>query len=131
MTELEALKALTLNPATMMHLEKRVGSLEVGKDADFVVLSGAPFSTYTQVLATFIEGKQLFDRTVHENWAYQAGGFALVEREKKLPKVPDVVSSMPKVNAPDLGNLKPRSLKPPNALQSLQAAFTLFQENPS
>ena len=116
MTELEALRALTLNPATMMHLEKRVGSLEVGKDADFVVLSGAPFSIYTQVLATFIEGKQLFDRTVHENWAYQAGGFALVDREKKLPKIPDVVSSMPKVVGIDLGNLKAPMSETPERL---------------
>ncbi|RLS26982.1 MAG: amidohydrolase [Planctomycetota bacterium] len=116
MTELEALRALTLNPATMMHLEKRVGSLEVGKDADFVVLSGAPFSIYTQVLATFIEGKQLFDRTVHENWAYQAGGFALVDRENKLPKVPAVVSSMPKVIGIDLGNLKAPMSETPERL---------------
>jgi imidazolonepropionase-like amidohydrolase len=44
MTEDAALRALTINPAKMMHLEERVGSLESGKDADFVVLSGPPFS---------------------------------------------------------------------------------------
>jgi len=61
----------------MMHLDDRVGSLDKGKDADFVVLSGAPFSVYTRVLETHIEGAKVFDREVHEDWTYQTGGFAL------------------------------------------------------
>jgi len=77
MTEAQALKALTINAAKIMHLDHRVGSLEPGKDADFVVLSGAPFSVYTQVLETFIEGRKLFDRSNKRDWSYQAGGFAL------------------------------------------------------
>jgi imidazolonepropionase-like amidohydrolase len=72
-----ALKGLTLHGAQMLHLEDRCGSLERGKDADFVVLSGAPFSVYTQVLQTYIEGEKVFDRALHEDWTYQAGGFAL------------------------------------------------------
>ena len=48
MSELAALKALTINPAKMMHLDHRVGSLERGKDADFVILSGSPFSATPQ-----------------------------------------------------------------------------------
>src|SRR6202034_4660752 len=48
LSEDAALKALTLHGAQMLHLEDRVGSLAKGKDADFVVLSGAPFSVYTQ-----------------------------------------------------------------------------------
>src|SRR4029078_7424945 len=46
-SEAAARQALTLTPATLLHLDHRVGSLEKGKDADFVVLSGAPFSVYT------------------------------------------------------------------------------------
>jgi imidazolonepropionase-like amidohydrolase len=77
MAETTALKALTIIPAKLMHLDHRVGSLEKGKDADFVVLSGPPFSAYTQVLETYIEGRKLFDRADKKDWSYQAGGFAL------------------------------------------------------
>src|SRR5439155_13545653 len=80
-----ALKALTLHGAQMLHLEDRIGSLEKGKDADFVVLSGAPFSVYTQVLETYIEGDKVFDRSVHQDWAYQTGGFALPGKDR-LPR---------------------------------------------
>ncbi len=49
--------------AQMLHLDDHIGSLEKGKDADFVILSGAPFSVYTQVLETYIEGDKVFDRS--------------------------------------------------------------------
>src|SRR4051794_6591459 len=89
-----ALKTLTLHGAQMLHLEEKVGSLENGKDADFVVLSGAPFSVYTQVLQTFVEGECMFDRSKHEDWTYQAGGFALRDRTR-LPKQAGVTSPHP------------------------------------
>jgi imidazolonepropionase-like amidohydrolase len=87
MSEDAALRALTINPARMMHLEDRLGSLQAGKDADFVVLSGPPFSVYTHVLQTWIDGVCVFDRARQEDWAYQAGGFALGDR-KRLPAAP-------------------------------------------
>ncbi len=83
LSEASALKAMTLNAATILHLEKRVGSLEVGKDADFVVLSGAPFSVYTQVLATYIDGVKVYDRG--RDGHYQTGGFAVADRTR-VPK---------------------------------------------
>src|SRR5439155_26927083 len=86
LSEDNALKALTLHGAQMLHLEDRIGSLDKGKDADFVVLSGAPFSVYTQVLETYIEGEKMFDREVHEDWTYQAGGFALAKNKELLPR---------------------------------------------
>ena len=49
----------------------------VAKDADFAVLSGPPFSTYTHVLETYIDGVKRFDRSKKADWTYQAGGFAL------------------------------------------------------
>ncbi|MDB5312375.1 MAG: amidohydrolase [Gemmataceae bacterium] len=77
MSEAAALRAITSTAAKLLHLDHRLGALEKGKDADFVVLSGKPFSTYTQVLETYIEGRKVFDRSAKSDWAYQAGGFAL------------------------------------------------------
>jgi imidazolonepropionase-like amidohydrolase len=91
MSEDAALRALTINPARMMHLEDRLGSLAAGKDADFVVLSGPPFSAYTQVLQTYIDGVRVFDRGRPEDWAHQAGGFALADRTR-LPAVSALLS---------------------------------------
>jgi imidazolonepropionase-like amidohydrolase len=85
MSEASALKSLTSIPARLMHLDHRLGSLEAKKDADFVILSGPPFSAYTQVLATYLDGKKLFDRANKRDWAYQAGGFSLPNDLKELP----------------------------------------------
>ncbi|MFO0807149.1 MAG: amidohydrolase family protein [Gemmataceae bacterium] len=85
LSEAAALRALTLNPATMMHLEKRIGSLEPGKDADFAILTGSPFSVYTQVLATYIEGAKVYDRA--KDGVYQTGGFAIADKTR-LPRQP-------------------------------------------
>jgi imidazolonepropionase-like amidohydrolase len=100
MSEDAALRALTINPARMMHLDHRLGSLEKGKDADFVVLSGSPFSVYTQVLRTFIDGKCVFDRNKHEDWTYQAGGFAFADRAR-LPKKPALAKAPAPAKAPN------------------------------
>jgi imidazolonepropionase-like amidohydrolase len=104
MTEEQALKALTIHPAEMLHLEKRVGSLEKGKDADFVVLSGAPFSVYTQVLQTYVDGKPRYDRTRHRDWTYQAGGFAVLDEERR-PPTPPLIKAPSAVTTPDVGKL--------------------------
>jgi imidazolonepropionase-like amidohydrolase len=58
----EAVKALTLNPAWVLGVDSRIGSLEVGKDADLALFSGDPFSIFTRVDATWIEGKRVFER---------------------------------------------------------------------
>ena len=58
----EALKFVTLNPAKQLRIDKRVGSIEVGKDADLVVWSGSPLSTYSMCEQTWIDGKKYFDR---------------------------------------------------------------------
>lgn len=98
MTEAQALEALTLNPAKMMRLEKRLGSLEKGKDADIVILSGSPFSVYTRVLETWIEGVKRFDNRLTEDQAYFMGGFALAGTRHGLPApvVPPVPSGVVK-----------------------------------
>ena len=70
-----ALRALTINGAKQMRLDARVGSLEVGKDADFMVLDGDPLSTYTHVLETWVEGDRLFDRSRPEDLLMATGGY--------------------------------------------------------
>jgi N-acetylglucosamine-6-phosphate deacetylase len=57
----EALKFVTINPAKQLRIDNRTGSLEHGKDADFVIWSGDPLSTYSQCEQTWIEGAKYFD----------------------------------------------------------------------
>lgn len=75
MSRAGALKALTLAGAIMLDMEDRIGSLEVGKDADFIVLSGDPLSVYTDVLETWVEGDLVFDRSVPEDHLLAVGGY--------------------------------------------------------
>ncbi|MFM9905009.1 MAG: amidohydrolase [Pyrinomonadaceae bacterium] len=60
--EEDALKMITLNPAMQLGIAKRTGSIEVGKDGDIVIWNGHPFSVYSRVETTIIEGEILFDR---------------------------------------------------------------------
>jgi imidazolonepropionase-like amidohydrolase len=71
----KAIEALTLAGARMLDLSSRVGSLEKGKDADLVVLSGDPLSVYTNVLETWVEGEKVFDRADPKDRLYAVGGF--------------------------------------------------------
>lgn len=61
MSEIEAWKTVTLNPAKLLHLDDRVGSIEEGKDADVVLWSDHPLSVYAKAEKTLIEGKVYFD----------------------------------------------------------------------
>ena len=58
----EALDMVTINPAKMLHVNERVGSLKVGKDADVVVWSDNPLSIYAKSLYTIVDGTIYFDR---------------------------------------------------------------------
>ena len=62
LTEEQALKLVTLNPAIQLGIQNRVGSIEVGKDADVAIWNGHPFSVYSRVDTTFIDGEVFFDR---------------------------------------------------------------------
>ncbi|HSU25235.1 MAG TPA: amidohydrolase family protein, partial [Pyrinomonadaceae bacterium] len=70
----KALYGLTMANAIILDLQDRVGSLEPGKDADFILLSGDPLSVYTHVLQTWVEGKKVFDRTDPKDYLVAVGG---------------------------------------------------------
>ena len=75
MSREKALEALTIAGARMLDLDARVGSLEPGKDADLVILSGDPFSVRTKVLQTWVEGRKVFDRDDPEDRLFAVGGY--------------------------------------------------------
>ena len=62
LTDDQALAMVTLNPAWQLGIDDRVGSIEVGKDADLAVFSDHPLSVYTRVEMTFVDGVARFDR---------------------------------------------------------------------
>jgi imidazolonepropionase-like amidohydrolase len=62
LTRDEALKLVTINPAIQLGIDKRVGSIEVGKDADFAIYNHDPLSVYAVVQKSIIDGKVYFDR---------------------------------------------------------------------
>lgn len=87
--EIEALKFVTINPAKQLRIDSRVGSLEPGKDADFVLWSKSPLDSGTVCLQTWIEGKKYFDRS-HE--AERAGRLEkeradLLAKAKRITKL--------------------------------------------
>ncbi len=72
-----ALRAVTIANAEMMDIDDRTGTLEPGKDADFIVLSGNPLSVYTHVEQTWVEGNKRFDRANPEDKDYATGGYGV------------------------------------------------------
>ncbi len=62
LSEEESLKLITWNPAWQLGIQDRVGSIEVGKDADLAIWNGHPFSVYSRVDTTFVDGEIFFDR---------------------------------------------------------------------
>ncbi|GAE89817.1 amidohydrolase [Acetivibrio straminisolvens JCM 21531] len=66
MDEMEALKAITLNAAQLTGIADRVGSIEVGKDADIAIYDGHPFDIKSKVSTTIINGKVVYERNKNE-----------------------------------------------------------------
>lgn len=75
MSRAKALESVTLAAARMLDLADRIGSLEKGKDADFIILSGDPLSVYSHIEQTWVEGAKLFDRANPEDRKYAVGGY--------------------------------------------------------
>ncbi len=61
-SEEDAWKMITLNPAILLHLDDRMGSIKIGKDADIVVWDNNPLSVYTKVERTYVDGKLLYSK---------------------------------------------------------------------
>lgn len=70
----KALYGMTMAGARMLDLDRRVGSLDAGKDADFIILSGDPLSVYSHVLQTWVEGVKVFDRSNVDDRKFAVGG---------------------------------------------------------
>jgi cytosine/adenosine deaminase-related metal-dependent hydrolase len=81
MSRQKALEALTIAGARMLDLGSKIGSLEKGKDADFVILSGDPFSVFTHVEQTWVEGRKRFDRSLPADKAFAVGGYKVYTPE--------------------------------------------------
>jgi imidazolonepropionase-like amidohydrolase len=77
LTHDEAVKLVTINPAIQLGIDKRVGSIDVGKDADLVIYNHDPMSAYAVVQKTLIDGRVYFDRQK------DVTGRADLEKEKK------------------------------------------------
>ncbi|MEO0300243.1 MAG: amidohydrolase family protein [candidate division WOR-3 bacterium] len=73
----EAIKLITINPAKQLGVDKYVGSLEEGKEADFVIWDNDPLSPFSKVLEVYIEGRKFFDREMD---------LKLRERDEKLKR---------------------------------------------
>lgn len=79
LTEIEAFKTITLNPAVIMGIDERTGTLAVGKDADLAVFNRHPFDPYTVCEMTVVDGEIVFDRAQY----LEARKKAEEERKKK------------------------------------------------
>jgi imidazolonepropionase-like amidohydrolase len=85
MSETEALAMVTLNPAKQLGIDNRVGSIEVGKDADLVIYDKFPLSDYAKVQKVLIDGTVYFDRDkeVSGRAAKAAEKQRLIDKEKQ------------------------------------------------
>jgi len=119
LTHDEALKLVTLNPAMQLGIDKRVGSIDVGKDADLVIYNHDPLSAYAVVQKTLIDGRVYFDRQrdIAEREPREKEKKALMEKEKKAEE------KKPAERKP--GEKKPGEEKPKDKPKPPQASAVL------
>jgi imidazolonepropionase-like amidohydrolase len=106
----EALKLVTLNPAIQLGIDKRVGSIDVGKDADLVIYNHDPLSAYAVAQKTIVDGRVLFDREkdIANRAALEKEKNDLLEKEKKAAE------KKPDEKKPDAGKKPEEKPKPPS-----------------
>ena len=115
----EALKLVTINPAIQLGIDKRVGSIEVGKDADLVIYNHDPLGAYAVVQKTLIDGRVYFDRQqdIAGRPALEREKKTLLEKEKKAAKKPDEKKDEKKP-----GDKKPEEKKKPEDMPKMSQA---------
>lgn len=91
LTDEEALQFITLNPAKQIKMDSRIGSIDVGKDGDLAIFNGHPFSIYSRVEMTLIEGEVYFDRKADLARRDQLAKEKkeLIEKERRAAGAPD------------------------------------------
>ena len=107
----EALKLVTINPALQLGIDKRVGSIDAGKDADLVIYNRDPLSAYAVVQKTLIDGRVYFDRQrdIADRPNKEKEKKTLLDKEKKA------VEKNPEAGAAKPGEKKPEEKpKPPS-----------------
>jgi imidazolonepropionase-like amidohydrolase len=82
MSKEKAMEGLTITGAKILDLSTRIGSLEKGKDADFIILNGEPFSVYTHVQQTWVEGVKRWDIDNPADKAFRTGGNGVYSSER-------------------------------------------------
>ncbi len=80
-SEEEALRMITLNAAKQLRIDKQVGSIDVGKDADIAIFNGHPFAPASRVDMTLIDGRVFFDRATAPTLEW------LLEQIKRVPRI--------------------------------------------
>ena len=114
----EALKLVTLNPAIQLGIDKRVGTIDAGKDADLVIYNHDPLSDYAVVQKTLIDGRVYFDRQrdLAERSDREKEKKALLEKQKKSEKKPEPGEAGKKPGEKKSEEKKPEEKpKPPQA----------------
>jgi imidazolonepropionase-like amidohydrolase len=120
----EALKLVTLNPAIQLGIEKRVGSIDVGKDADLAIYNHDPLSDYAVVQKTLIDGRIYFDRQrdIADRPAREKEKKTLLEKEKKSEKKLEAGEGAKKPGEKKPEQKKPEEKKPEEKPKPPQAS---------
>ena len=105
----DALKMVTLNPAIQLGIENRVGSIDVGKDADLVIYDRDPLSVYAVPQKTLIDGQVYFDRArdVAHRAEIEKEKQALIDKEKKRAEAEKKMEEKSQDKSPDKSEAKP------------------------
>ena len=83
-SEEEAMKFVTINPAKLLKVDDRIGSIEIGKDADIVIWSGNPLSNFSRVEQTYVDGRKFFDRKNDEQLRKRDAGIRATLEQKAM-----------------------------------------------